>query len=98
MILKRKYEVSSSEIRKLARQVLAFRKRICANCNFDEYVECCHIKPISSFPKESFVHDINSPENLVFLCPNCHKLMDSGKLTPEESWTNIYIEEIDDVL
>ena len=87
MWYKRKAEVSPQEIRRHARQVLRFRKRVCANCGFDQYVETCHVKAVSSFGEDSTIAEINCPENLVFLCPNCHKLLDNGHLVFEFNWT-----------
>ena len=44
----------------------------CANCGYDKHVELCHIKPISSFALTATIGEINSPDNLIQLCPNCH--------------------------
>lgn len=53
----------------------------CKICGFNEYVEVCHIKPIGSFSEDTLMLEVNSKENLVYLCPNHHKLLDIGKLT-----------------
>lgn len=52
----------------------------CQNCGYDKHVEVCHIKPISAFEKETLIEEVNSPENLIGLCPNCHWEFDSGVL------------------
>ena len=52
----------------------------CDICRFSEHVEVCHIKPISSFPLTAKISEVNSLDNLVYLCPNHHILYDKGKL------------------
>ena len=44
----------------------------CANCGYNKHVEICHIIPIASFPEDTKIKDINSPSNIIQLCPNCH--------------------------
>jgi len=96
---KTKKEVTSQFIRKHARQALRFRQRVCANCGYTAHVEACHVKAVSSFDDNTLISEINAPENLVFLCPNCHKLFDSNLLEFKEEWTNLFVEEEDyDVL
>lgn len=58
--------------------------KICKLCGFDRIVELCHIKPISSFSNETLLSEINSLQNLVYLCPNHHSLLDKDLLTQEE--------------
>jgi len=93
MASRRKYELSASAIRKHARSVLRFRKRICANCGYDEYVEACHLKPLKHFEQHALLSEINDPANLVFLCPNCHKNLDNGVMQVNLAWTNVYDED-----
>jgi hypothetical protein len=50
----------------------------CACCNYNLHVELCHIKPISSFPDESLLGDVNSSKNIIQLCRNCHWEFDNG--------------------
>lgn len=57
------------------------RKELCEFCGYDNHVECAHIKPISSFSNESLLSEINSLNNLLWLCPNHHWELDFGKLT-----------------
>lgn len=44
----------------------------CHICGYDKFVELHHIKPISSFIKSTPIGEINSPNNVIQLCPNCH--------------------------
>ncbi len=58
--------------------------KCCRNCGYDKHFEVCHIKPVSEFTSDTLLTTINSPENLLPLCPNCHYEFDNGKLTIEE--------------
>ena len=49
---------------------LGFNK--CCKCGYDKHIEVTHIKPISSFSEEVMISVINSKENIMPLCPNCH--------------------------
>jgi predicted restriction endonuclease len=53
----------------------------CINCGYNKHVEIAHRKAISSFPHETLVNDINSVDNLVPLCPNCHWEFDHNLLS-----------------
>lgn len=44
----------------------------CAHCGYDKHVELHHIKSIASFSDDSLVKEVNSKENIIPLCPNCH--------------------------
>ncbi len=55
-------------------------KKPCANCGYDKHVELCHIKPIREFDESSKIKDVNSNENLIQLCPNCHWEFDNSLL------------------
>lgn len=44
----------------------------CYKCGYDKHFEVCHIKDISSFPKDAKIFEVNQISNLVHLCPNCH--------------------------
>lgn len=72
----------ATSIRRLARVFMAETKieKKCKICGFDDYVELCHIKPIKDFDKEAKIKEVNSLDNLVYLCPNHHKLLDIGKI------------------
>ena len=67
-------------IRTRARSVTKDRPQTCVNCGYDKHVEVCHIKPISSYSLDTLVSIVNSPNNLVLLCPNCHWEYDKGRL------------------
>ena len=56
----------------------------CILCGFSEHVEVCHIKAISSFPPETKIREVNRLDNLVYLCPNHHILLDRNKLSKED--------------
>ncbi|GAB5492145.1 MAG: hypothetical protein Phog2KO_23600 [Phototrophicaceae bacterium] len=48
----------------------------CELCGYSKYYELCHIKPISYFSPEDKIILVNSPSNLIALCPNHHKELD----------------------
>lgn len=50
----------------------------CAKCGYNKHVELCHIKPIREFQETSLIREVNSYENLIQLCPNCHWEFDQG--------------------
>jgi hypothetical protein len=60
------------------------RPKCCMKCGYDKHYEVCHIKPISEFSLESLISEINSEENTVALCPNCHWEFDHGIITKEQ--------------
>lgn len=91
----KKGELTIQQIRSDARKVLRGRKRICAHCGFDEVVEVCHLKAIKDFSEDDIVFEINSPDNLAFLCPNCHAKLDTGKIKANFEWTINYYDEED---
>ena len=72
--------VKWATLRKLALQAMEIyeNKKECKLCGFDSVVEVCHIKPIKEFPLTSLVKEVNSQENLIYLCPNHHTMMDKG--------------------
>ena len=45
-----------------------------------KHVELCHIKPIASFKDSALLSEVNSKNNIVQLCPNCHWELDHGIL------------------
>lgn len=47
-------------------------KGSCEKCGYDKHVELCHIKPISSFSRDTLLSEVNRRDNVMFLCPNCH--------------------------
>lgn len=52
----------------------------CRRCGYTHHVELAHIKPITEFPDDTLLGEVNSPANLIPLCPNCHWEMDNGIL------------------
>lgn len=72
-----------SEIRKHARKVLenSSREKVCEYCHnheFDEILEVHHIKGILEFPEDTLISEINSENNLIWLCPNHHTMLEKG--------------------
>ena len=70
------------KIRHHAHRVAKFYKleKRCMVCTYGNHVELCHIIPIAKFNKDTLLSVVNSPDNLVFLCPNHHWDLDHGKL------------------
>lgn len=56
------------------------KSKPCANCGYTLHVDLCHIKPVRSFSKESKLSEINSSDNIIQLCKNCHWELDNGYL------------------
>lgn len=57
------------------------REKVCSYCHnheFDEILEVHHIKGILQFSPSSTVEEINSLDNLVWLCPNHHIMLEKG--------------------
>lgn len=52
----------------------------CKNCGYEKHTEVCHIKSIGDFSLDTKLSEINSLDNLVRLCPNCHWEFDNGRL------------------
>ena len=62
-----------AEIRSMARiQHRSVRKIGCMKCGYSKHVEVCHVVQLSEWPDETPIAVINSNENIVILCPNCH--------------------------
>ena len=60
-------------IRTRARAVAKkYNMNICEKCGYDKHVEIAHKKGISTFEGDTLISIINSKENLMALCPNCH--------------------------
>lgn len=58
-------------------------RRACLNCGYDKHIEICHIKPVSDFPGSATIFEVNNPENILTLCPNCHWEFDHQMLSIE---------------
>lgn len=54
------------------------KPKLCCVCGYNKFYEVCHIIPINKFNDESSIAEINSLENLIALCPNCHWELDNG--------------------
>ena len=52
---------------------------LCGHNNIDD-VELCHIKAVSNFPDDTIIAEINSKNNIVYLCINCHRALDTKTL------------------
>lgn len=52
--------------------------KTCQKCGYDKHAELCHKKSIASFDPSTPLSEINSTENIVFLCPNCHWELDNS--------------------
>lgn len=60
----------------------------CYVCGYDKHVELAHIRPISSFEPTTTLAVVNSAENIVQLCRNCHWEFDHGLISlasPDQS-------------
>ena len=74
----------SSEIRNFNRDWnKELTKLPCQNCGYKAHVELAHIKPVADFNDNSTLGEINSPENNLVLCPNCHWEFDNKLLLLE---------------
>ncbi len=67
-----------NDIRKWAKRLMAewYAEKECHICGFDHTVHTCHIRPITSFPEDATMREVNSRENLIYLCPNHHAMLD----------------------
>lgn len=54
---------------------------VCKSCGYDKHVEVCHIIPINLFDGSALLGTVNSLDNLIGLCPNCHWELDNGLLS-----------------
>jgi hypothetical protein len=74
--------VKYAYVRKWARYTLERlgRDRKCQECGFDVVLDVCHLRPITSFPETTLLAEVNSPDNLIYLCPNHHAMLDRGLL------------------
>ncbi len=77
------YQCYRSFIQSNARStyLLSDKPKVCCICGYDKYFEVAHIKPVSSFPDDCLIKDINNLQNLIALCPNHHWEYDNGFLS-----------------
>lgn len=76
------------QIRADARKVLENSKRekvceYCRNHEFDEILEVHHLKGILEFSKDTLIKEINNENNLVWLCPNHHAMLEKDLINLE---------------
>lgn len=80
----KKYLASKcNDIRKDAKKTLEKSgvEKVCAYCgnhDYDEILEVHHIKGILEFSSDTKVKEINAIDNLVWLCPNHHRMLELG--------------------
>lgn len=53
----------------------------CYNCGYSKHVELAHIKALSDFLPTSKLKEVNHPNNVIQLCPNCHWEFDNNLIT-----------------
>lgn len=73
---KHKYEKIRQHAHRLF-DLMNWKKQLCEKCGYDKHVELCHVRPICDFHPETKISEINSTENIMFLCPNCHWELDN---------------------
>ena len=62
-----------AHIRGFARSWLKeLAKEECKHCGYNKHVELAHIKAVSGFSDDTLLSEINSKDNVIPLCPNCH--------------------------
>lgn len=55
----------------------------CQSCGYSKHIEFAHIKAISRFDLDTPIKVVNSSNNILILCPNCHWEFDNGLLKLE---------------
>ena len=75
--------IKYGRIRTIARRAMSWYgvEKKCAICNFELVVDCCHIKPIHEFEPDTLLGVVNGRDNLIYLCPNHHKMLDKGYMS-----------------
>ena len=69
----------ASAIRLHARNIHKDLKKLsCAVCGYSKHVEICHKKAVSAFSDSALLKEVNSRDNVIQLCPNCHWEFDNG--------------------
>jgi len=58
--------------------VKTYKEKRCLLCGYTKSVDVCHIKAVESFSDNSFISEVNSSSNLIYLCPNHHRELDRG--------------------
>lgn len=78
------------EIRRDARRTLeeSTRDKCCEYCHdasFNDILQVHHIRGILEFDRSATVGEINNEKNLVWLCPNHHKMLELGLIKLDEN-------------
>lgn len=73
-----------SKICAQARYLHSKSSNSCQRCGYSKHIEVCHISPISSFDPSTPISVINSAENIIILCPNCHWELDNGLIKHDD--------------
>lgn len=71
------YSMVRSRARNIAKKL---NMNTCAICGYSKHVEICHIQAVNSFDLSTMLSVINSPNNLIPLCPTHHWEFDNNKL------------------
>lgn len=81
-LTRKNWQSARSLIQRLARKKLISLGLLkeCYVCGYTKHVEACHKKSVKDFSDITLIKEINSPENLVALCPNHHWEFDNGFL------------------
>lgn len=84
--LKSSYEFKANRFAKIRSSARSLANTLgmldsCLLCGYGKIVEVCHIRHISSFPDSATYGEVNSPTNLIGLCPNHHWELDHQKLS-----------------
>lgn len=70
-----------SAVRGNARLVYKLKNNlVCERCGYDKHINVCHIKALKDCSMKELLKNINSFDNLIGLCPNCHWEFDNGLL------------------
>lgn len=48
------------------------KPKICMHCGYKKHFDVCHKVDIKDFPIDTPITTVNSLDNLIALCPNCH--------------------------
>lgn len=78
--------VARSTIQQHARDRFAAsaQTRVCRVCGYSKHVEVAHVIGVMTWPGDTLIRTINSPDNLMALCPTHHVEFDSGTMAPED--------------
>ncbi len=96
LVTRTKSQSSPADIRNHMRSVLAERPHQCQQCGYALHAEACHVRPIDDFPPSATLTEINHPDNLVLLCPNCRWEFTHGLValvpSPANAWQDTQVQ------